>query len=128
MFSRKITQGKQNMPKMRIYKEFKFDAAHCLTKVDEGHKCGNLHGHTFVLEVHLAGEVDPARGWILDFNVLCDTVEPLLEQLNEIEGLENPTSETLVVWLWDKLKPRLPQLAQIVIKESPTSGCIYCGD
>ncbi len=120
------------MPKMRIYKEFKFDAAHRLTQVDEGHKCGNLHGHTFVLEVHLEGEVDPARGWILDFNVLCDAVEPIIDQLdhavlNEVEGLGNPTSENLSVWFWEKLKPQLPQLAQIIIKESPTSGCIYCG-
>ena len=70
------------MPKMRIYKEFKFDAAHRLTQVDEGHKCGNLHGHTFVLEVHLEGEVDPSRGWILDFNVLCDAVNPIMDQLS----------------------------------------------
>ena len=121
------------MGMMRIYKEFKFDAAHCLTKVEKGHKCGNLHGHTFVLEVHLEGEVDPARGWILDFNVMCDVVEPIIERLdhaylNDVEGLENPTSENLAVWFWEKLKPRLPQLSQIVIKESPTSGCIYSGD
>ena len=121
------------MPKMRIYKEFKFDAAHRLPMVEAGHKCGNLHGHTFVLEVHLEGEVDPAKGWILDFNVLGSAVDPIIEQLdhavlNEIEGLENPTSENLSVWFWEKLKPQLPQLAQIVIKESPTSGCIYCGE
>ena len=121
------------MPKMRIYKEFKFDAAHRLTQVDEGHKCGNLHGHTFVLEVHLEGEVDPSRGWILDFNVLCDAVNPIMDKLdhsvlNEVDGIGNPTSENLAVWFWEQLKPRLPQLAEIVIKESPTSGCIYCGE
>ena len=120
------------MTKMRIYKEFKFDAAHRLTQVDEGHKCGNLHGHTFVLEVHLEGEVDPSRGWILDFNVLCDAVNPIMDQLdhsvlNDVEDIGNPTSENLAVWFWDKLSPQLPQLAEIVIKESPTSGCIYCG-
>ena len=121
------------MPEMRIYKEFKFDAAHRLPMVDAGHKCGNLHGHTFVLEVHVAGEVDPARGWILDFNDLIALVNPIIDQLdhavlNEIDGLTNPTSENLVVWFWDKLKPELPLLSQIVIKESPTSGCVYCGD
>ena len=120
------------MPKMRIYKEFSFDAAHCLTKVDTGHKCGKMHGHTYVLEVHLEDKVDPSRGWILDFNVMCDVVEPLIEQLdhnvlNDIEGLDNPTSENLAVWFWNKLKPGLPQLAQVVVKESPTSGCIYSG-
>jgi 6-pyruvoyltetrahydropterin/6-carboxytetrahydropterin synthase len=121
------------MPRMRIYKEFKFDAAHRLTKVDKGHKCGNLHGHTFVVEVHLEGEVDPSKGWILDFTVLGDAVEPIIDQLdhavlNDIEGLDNPTSESLSVWFWGKLKPQLPLLYQIVIKESPTSGCVYCGD
>ena len=121
------------MAKMRIYKEFKFDAAHRLPMVEEGHKCGNLHGHTFVLEVHLEGEVDASKGWILDFNVLCDAVNPIIDQLdhtvlNEVEGLENPTSENLVVWFWNHLKPQIPQLAQIVIKESPTSGCVYVGE
>lgn len=121
------------MPRMRIYKEFKFDAAHRLTRVDEGHKCGNLHGHTFVLEVHLEGEVDPARGWILDFNVLREAVEPIIARLdhavlNEVEGLDNPTSENLSVWFWQQLKPKLPQLSQIVVKENPTSGCVYMGD
>ncbi|MCF7849639.1 MAG: 6-carboxytetrahydropterin synthase QueD [Kiritimatiellales bacterium] len=121
------------MAKMRIYKEFKFDAAHRLTRVDEGHKCGNLHGHTFVMEVHLEGEVDPSRGWILDFNVLSEAVDPIIDELdhsvlNEIEGLQNPTSEIMAVWFWNKLKPRLPQLSQIVVKENPGSGCVYCGD
>jgi 6-pyruvoyltetrahydropterin/6-carboxytetrahydropterin synthase len=121
------------MAKMRIYKEFKFDAAHRLTKVDEGHKCGNLHGHTFVVIIHLEGEVDANRGWILDFNVLRDAVEPVINRLdhavlNDIEGLDNPTSENLSVWFWSQLKPLLPQLALVEIKENPTSGCVYCGD
>jgi 6-pyruvoyltetrahydropterin/6-carboxytetrahydropterin synthase len=121
------------MPKMSIYKEFKFDAAHYLPCVDEDHKCGNLHGHTFVLEVHLEGEVDPKYGWILDFNELSGAVNPIINQLdhamlNEIEGLKNPTSENLVVWFWEKLQPQLPHLSKIVVKESPTSGCVYCGE
>lgn len=121
------------MPKMRIYKEFKFDAAHRLTRVEPEHKCGNLHGHTFIVEVHLEGEMDPEKGWILDFNILCDAVQPIIDRLdhtvlNEVDGLENPTSEHLAVWFWEQLKDALPQLAQIVIKESPSSGCIYCGE
>ena len=121
------------MPKMRIYKEFTFDAAHSLSRVEEGHKCGSLHGHTFVLQVHLEGEVDPKKGWILDFNILCDAVAPIINQLdhsvlNSVEGLENPTSENLALWFWQKLKPQLPQLSQIVIKESASSGCVYCGE
>jgi 6-pyruvoyltetrahydropterin/6-carboxytetrahydropterin synthase len=121
------------MATMRIYKEFKFDAAHCLTKVHEGHKCGNMHGHTFSLAVHLEGAVDPATGWILDFNEMRELVEPVLEELdhavlNDIEGLDNPTSENLAIWFWGKLKPSLPLLAQIGIKETATCGCVYIGD
>ena len=120
------------MPKMRIYKTFKFDAAHYLSRVGPEHKCGRLHGHTFVVEVHLSGEVDPEKGWVLDFNELCAAVNPLMEQLdhsvlNEVEGLENPTSENLSVWLWERLRPRLPQLCRIVVKETPSSGCVYEG-
>jgi len=121
------------MATMRIYKEFKFDAAHRLPRVNEGHKCGNLHGHTFVVIVYLEGEVDPEKGWILDFNILREAVEPVIEELdhtvlNEIPGLENPTSENLSVWLWNRLKPQLPLLSMIEVKENSTSGCIYCGN
>ena len=121
------------MPRMRIYKEFKFDAAHRLVKVEPPHKCGRLHGHTFVVEVHLEGEVDPEKGWVLDFNELVEAVDPLIDRLdhsvlNEIEGLENPTSENLARWFWERLRPRLPLLERVVVKESPTSGCIYRGE
>lgn len=121
------------MAHMRIYKEFKFDAAHCLTQVEKGHKCGNLHGHTFILEVHLEGEIDPDRGWILDFNVLREAVDPIIDRLdhsvlNDIEEIGNPTSENLCVWFWKQLKPKLPQLCQVVIKENASCGCVYVGD
>ena len=121
------------MPKMRIYKEFKFDSAHWLPHVSPEHKCANMHGHTYMVEIHVEDELDPKLGWVLDYNDLRKHVEPLINQLdhmvlNEIDGLENPTAENMALWLWDKLKPALSQLAQVVVKENPTNVCIYAGD
>ena len=117
---------------MEIFKEFVFEAAHRLPHVPEGHKCRRLHGHSFRVEIHVRGEVDPVLGWVRDFADLKEAFEPLYRQLdhrhlNEIEGLENPTSENLAVWIWQRLAPRLPGLSQVVIRETCTSGCIYRG-
>ena len=121
------------MPTMQIYKTLRFDAAHRLTGVPPSHKCSAMHGHGFEVEVHLKGEVDPQTGFVMDFGDLANVCEPVLNQLdhailNEIEGLENPTSENMSVWLWNILKPQLPLLYQLVIKETETSGCIYTGE
>lgn len=117
---------------MEIYKEFSFEAAHRLPNVPEGHKCGRLHGHTFYVRVYVTGEVDPHSGWVMDFAEIKAVFSPIYDQLdhyylNDIEGLENPTSENLAKWIWDKLKPELPCLSQIEVRETCTSGCIYKG-
>lgn len=117
---------------MKISKEFKFDSAHWLPHVEPGHKCARMHGHTYIVEVHVEGELDPTLGWVLDFNDLRRHVEPLIDQLdhgvlNEIPGLENPTAELLALWLWKKIKPVIPQLDQVVVKENPTNVCRYRG-
>ena len=117
---------------MHIYKQFSFDAAHRLPHVPEGHKCGRLHGHTFQVTIKLSGEVDEKMGWLMDFADIKTITQPVLEQLdhyylNEIEGLENPTSENIAQWMWQKLKPKLPLLSEIELKETCTSGCIYHG-
>ncbi len=116
-----------------IYKEFIIEAAHLLPNVPEGHKCKRLHGHSFGIEVHVGGDVGPESGWVMDFAQLKDNFKPVFEQLdhhylNEIEGLENPTSENLARWVWDRLIGDLPQLSTIIVKETCTSGCIYKGD
>lgn len=118
---------------MEIYKVFKFDAAHQLPCVPEGHKCAKLHGHSFRVEIHVRGDVDPKTGWVMDFAAISAAFEPILEQLdhknlNNIDGLQNPTSENLCRWIWLGLKPLLPQLSRIIVQESPESGCIYRGD
>ena len=116
----------------QIFKEFTFESAHRLPFVPPDHKCHRLHGHSFRVEVHVGGEVDPSTGWILDFADIKAAFKPLHDRLdhnylNEIEGLENPTSENLALWIWERLENVLPGLAQVVVRETCTSGCIYTG-
>jgi 6-pyruvoyltetrahydropterin/6-carboxytetrahydropterin synthase len=118
---------------MEIYKQFSFEAAHLLPHVPVGHKCGRLHGHSFQVQVHVAGPLDPMLGWVMDYADIKAVVKPVVDRLdhyylNEIPGLENPTSEVIACWLWQQLKPLLPQLSKIVINETCTSGCVYVGD
>ena len=117
---------------MEIFKIFTFEAAHRLPHVPAGHKCGRLHGHSFRVEIHLDGELDAETGWVLDFAELKAVFQPLYDQLdhhylNDIDGLDNPTSERLAVWIWDQLKPTLPLLSEVVIFETCTAGCRYRG-
>ena len=117
---------------MLIYKQFTFDSAHFLPNVPEGHKCANMHGHTYALSVFVEGEPDKNTGWIIDYGDLKKHIKPVIDildhhLLNEIPGLENPTSEILTIWLWNKLKPMITELKRIELKETPTSGVIYEG-
>ena len=117
---------------MEIYKKFSIEAAHRLPNLPEGHKCGRLHGHSFQITIYVSGQVDAQKGWIMDFSEIKQKFSPLFNQLdhhyfNEIKGLENPTSENLVRWIWQRLKPELPTLCKIEIQETCTSGCIYRG-
>lgn len=118
---------------MEIFVSLSFDAAHRLTQVPEGHKCGRLHGHTFGVEVHVQGPVDPSTGWVIDFGDIKALCRPLVGQLdhtylNEVKGLENPTSEAIAVWLWERLAPLLPGLSAIAVRETPSAGAVYRGE
>lgn len=118
---------------MEIYKEFKFDAAHHLPMAEEGHKCRNLHGHTYKVAIYIKGKVDKEKGWVIDYGEIKKAFAPVLNELdhaylNNIPGLENPTAENLAIWIWDILIPRLPALSKIVVNETDTSGCIYEGE
>lgn len=118
--------------KMIIYKSFTFDSAHYLPEVPKGHKCGNMHGHTYSLKVFVSGEIDPVTCWFMDFEDLKKTINPVIERLdhqvlNEIEGLENPTAENVVVWIWNQIYTRLPELVRLELSETPGSGVIYEG-
>lgn len=118
---------------VRLVHEFKFEAAHRLPKVPPGHKCQRLHGHSFKIEIAVDGPVDPETGWLIDFGVIDDLWKPLGERLdhhylNDIEGLENPTSENLAKWIWDALKPSLPVLSRVTVFETCDSRCEYKGN
>ena len=118
---------------MEIFKEFTFEAAHRLPNVPAGHKCARLHGHSYRVVLHVDGPVDDHAGWVCDFADLSAAMRPLLDQLdhyylNEIDGLENPTSEVLARWIWDRVQPALPELSQVVVRETCTSGCVYRGE
>jgi 6-pyruvoyltetrahydropterin/6-carboxytetrahydropterin synthase len=115
-----------------ITKTITIEAAHRLPFVPEGHKCARLHGHSFRVDVVVEGEVDPQTGWVQDFADLASAFRPLFDQLdhhylNEIEGLENPTSENLARWIWDRLRPSLPLLSAIVVQETCTARATYRG-
>lgn len=117
---------------MELFKTFRFEAAHLLPNVPEGHKCRRLHGHSYRVTVHITGPVDSELGWVVDFADLAEAFRPIRERLdhyylNEIEGLENPTSENLAVWIWDRLQPRLAGLSRVVVEETCESGCAYDG-
>ena len=118
---------------MDIYKAFTIEAAHLLPNLPAQHKCRRLHGHSFKIEIHVSGEVDAELGWVMDFAHISAQFQPIFAQLdhhylNDIKGLENPTSENLARWIWEKLQPCLPQLKAVLVKETCTTGCIYSGE
>ena len=118
---------------MEIFKEFTFEAAHLLPNVPEGHKCRRLHGHSYTITVFVDGEPGDTSGWVMDFADIKEAFRPTYKALdhrylNEIPGLENPTSENIARWIWWDLKPRLSGLSRIQVRETCTSGCVYNGD
>lgn len=117
---------------VELVKDFRFEAAHFLPNVPEGHKCRRIHGHSFRGEVAVRGPLDPALGWVMDFADLKRVVDPIVYRLdhyllNDIEGLENPTSEVLAIWIWNRLAGSLPLLSRVTIEETCTSRCHYYG-
>ncbi len=117
---------------VRLVRKVSFEAAHRLPKVPPGHKCERLHGHSFRVEIIVEGTVDPVSGWFIDYSDIDDAWAPLFEMLdhhylNEVPGLENPTSEVLCGWLWERLKVSLPDLRRIVIHETCNASCEYDG-
>ena len=117
---------------MDIFRVFQIEAAHFLPNVPAGHKCARLHGHSFRIEVCVTGEPGEESGWVMDFAALKAAFQPLFDQLdhrllNDIEGLENPTSENLARWIWSKLEPTLDGLSRIVVQETCNAGCVYRG-
>jgi 6-pyruvoyltetrahydropterin/6-carboxytetrahydropterin synthase len=117
---------------VEIFKVFSLESAHRLPNVPAGHKCARIHGHSFRVEIHVRGALDGHLGWVMDFADVKAAFEPLFQRLdhhylNDVPGLENPTSEHLARWIWRELKPGLPQLSKVVVHETCTSGAVYEG-
>ena len=118
---------------MEIFKRFTIEAAHRLPDAPSGHKCSRLHGHSFQITIHVRGPVDPKYGWVTDFGRIKEAFTPIHDALdhrflNDIEGLENPTSENICHWMWNRLQQTLPGLSRVVVQETCTTGCTYEGD
>ena len=124
--------GSKDFMNIELRKTFQFEAAHLLPHLPAAHKCRRLHGHSFSVEIVVAGECDAKLGWLMDYAEISAAFKPFWEQLdhyylNDIPGLDNPTSENLAVWIWERLAPRLSGLSKIVVRETCTSGCVYRG-
>jgi 6-pyruvoyltetrahydropterin/6-carboxytetrahydropterin synthase len=120
------------LPIVELFKDVTFEAAHRLPHVPAGHKCGRLHGHSFRVRLTVRGAIDAHTGWLIDYaeiKALWKPLDAILDHhyLNEIPGLENPTSEVLAAWIWDRLRPALPILWSVEVRETCTAGCIYRG-
>ena len=118
---------------LEIYKQVTFEAAHRLPHVPDGHQCGRLHGHSFQVTLRVRGPIGEKSGWIMDFADLKAAWKPLHDvldhhYLNEVDGLENPTSEVLARWIWRRMCNSVPLLSEIEVKETCTSGCVYRGE
>lgn len=105
------------------WRRYVFQSAHRLPNVPAGHKCGRMHGHGFEAIVQ-AGQVDYDR-----LDALWAPLQQELHYacLNEIEGLENPTSEMLSGWIWRRLRPQLPTLSQVTVFETASCGARHDG-
>jgi 6-pyruvoyltetrahydropterin/6-carboxytetrahydropterin synthase len=118
---------------IELRKTFQFEAAHLLPHLPKAHKCRRLHGHSFKVEIVVAGECDPRLGWLMDYADISSAFKPIWLRLdhyylNEVPGLDNPTSENIAVWIWRKLKPKLPLLTEVVVAETCTAKCVYRGE
>jgi 6-pyruvoyltetrahydropterin/6-carboxytetrahydropterin synthase len=116
----------------RVFKDFTFEAAHRLPNVPSDHKCARLHGHSFRARVTVEGPIGEHSGWVVDFAEISKACEPLRlaldhRYLNDIEGLENPTSEVIARWMWHRLAPLLPGLAAVAVQETCTAGVEFRG-
>jgi 6-pyruvoyltetrahydropterin/6-carboxytetrahydropterin synthase len=117
---------------MDIFNTFHLESARRLPNLPEAHPCSRVHGHSFKVEVQVSGPLDEKLGWVLDFAEVEAAWAPIKAALdhryiNDVPGLDNPTSERLAVWIWDQLKPALPGLSRIVVQETVNSGCVYTG-
>lgn len=117
---------------MDLFFRFDFAAARYLPNLPAAHRCHRLHGHTFHVELTIRGEVGQDSGWIVDFDDVDRIIDELKDdldhrQLNDIPGLENPTTEQLAQWLWAHIGAHFPGLYRVMVQEHPSRGVSYYG-
>jgi 6-pyruvoyltetrahydropterin/6-carboxytetrahydropterin synthase len=125
-------QTRANRSQMKISQAFRFEAAHRLPNVPKAHRCYQMHGHSYRVELVLSGSVDERSGFVVDFFEVEEIFGPLLNRLdhhclNDVEGLENPTAENIAIWIWDRTKPRLTQLSSVRVHETMDCCVEYDG-
>lgn len=114
---------------IRISKTFTFEAAHHLPNVPEGHQCARVHGHSYVVEVEVAGPVDPVAGWVMDFAAISAAWKAtggLLDHTDLNEWLNNPTAENLAGYLAAALQGILgEELQAVAVHETASSKAVW---
>jgi 6-pyruvoyltetrahydropterin/6-carboxytetrahydropterin synthase len=115
--------------KLELRKTFQFEAAHLLPHLPKTHKCRRLHGHSFKVDIAVEGPCDAKLGWVMDYAEISEAFQPIWRQLdhrylNEIPGLENPTSENIALWIWRRLRRKLPLLVEVTVAETCTAQCV----
>ena len=118
---------------MEVFKTFSIEAARSLPNLSDEHPCTNIHGHSFKITITVSGDINETTGFVIDFGDVDTAFKPIFQMidhsyLNDIEGLENPSSENMCRWIWIRLAPTLPGLSQIEIKETDSTGCTYKGE
>ena len=112
-----------------VWRRYVFQSAHRLPHVPLGHKCGRMHGHGFevILHARQGAGADPVDADRLD--AAWAPLQQALDHacLNDLPGLENPTSEMLASWLWQRLQPGLPELSWITVFETASCGANFDG-
>lgn len=116
--------------KFELKQHFQIESARFLPHLSPSHPCARMHGHSFKIILTLVGGLDPKLGWVMDYNDIQERVKPILDLLdhrvlNEIEGLENPTSEILAQWVYEQARRSLPLLTRVTVAETPLTECSY---
>lgn len=116
--------------KIELKQQFQIESARHLPHLDNTHPCSQIHGHSFVIWLTFHGPIKQPQGWLIDYNDIQQKVNPIIKQidhklLNNISGLENPTTENLCIWLFEKIQKLLPEITRVTIKETPATECSY---
>lgn len=119
-------------PELELATSFTFEASHQLPRAPAHSKCRRLHGHSWKVEVQVRGPLQQETGWVVDFDDIKRACRPVYEaldhrHLNDIEGLDNPTSEIIALWIWQRLAPEIRGLSAVVVHETCTARCVYRG-